>query len=72
MRIFSIQRVFALLLNIFYHSGGKRNKIVHLKTSAGRIVRRFLPTLRNKKGTFSKRNKIVHLKMVLSDYQSVS
>ena len=72
MRIFSIQRGFALFLNIFYYSGEKRNKIVHLKTSAGRIVRRFLPTLRNKIGTFSKRNKIVHLKMVLSDYQSVS
>ena len=57
MRIFSIQRVFALLLNIFYHSGGKRNKIVHLKTSAGRIVRHVLHTLRNKKGTFTKRTK---------------
>ena len=72
MRIFSIYRLFVKLLNIFYHSGEKRNKIVHLKTSADRIVRHILHTLRNKKGTFTKRNKIVHLKMVLSDYQSVS
>ena len=61
-----------MLLNIFYHSGGKRNKIVHLESPASPIVRRIRHTLRNKKGTFSKRNKIVHLKMVLSDYQSVS